>query len=784
METLLIDFESTFEALPGMYVLLNNDNPDFTIASMSTAYSEKVCVPSDQARGRRIMDLKFECDSFWDKSLLDSLHTVSVTGLPDSFYHSIVRRESTAVYRITNTPVKSKSGSVNFIIHNILTINDLPLEIKKPVVERVDWTILESTLEQAPVAFATTRGEDFVIQSANAKMLELWGKSQTIIGKPMIEAIPEIADQPFPALLKKVYQSGKEYVGTEIKALLVREGALSEVFFNFVYSPLRDWNGKVTGIMMIASEVTSLVVARREKEESEKRYRDLIANATVATSVYTGEDMIISLANDAMLRLWGKDESVINKPLREAIPELDGQPFFQLLQQVYKTGHTYHSNEDPADLVVGGVLQRFYFNFTYKALYDMNGKIYGILNMAVDVSEIVKTKMDLHESEERWRTALQSAELGTWDYYPAEKRFICSERTKELFGIADGEEAKFEAMLLSVDPRDREAVAQEIRKSMKIEGGAYYSIDYRVINGDRTSWHRTAGQAFYNANGEAYRLTGTVQDITESKKIEEALEERVAARTAELIAANSELERSNRELEQYAYVASHDLQEPLRKILVYSDLLKRNAPATSTNNEERLDKIIASARRMSHLIKDLLNFSKLTKTEHQVTSVNLNEVMENVLDDFELIIEETGATVKIEKLPEIEASYQEMSQLFHNLISNALKFRKENHPPIINIASKKLSTKDVQQHNELNHALTYYEINVKDNGIGFDERYSTQIFEIFKRLNTRNKFSGTGIGLAVCRKIASTYQGTVLSNSKEGEGSTFHVILPARQSRM
>lgn len=783
MQTLQIDFESTFEALPGMYVLLNNNGPIFSIASMSNEYAAKVCISKDEAKGRSIFDMQLDCEFTWDHSLLESLQAVAATKLPHSFHYSVTKNDSTLVYHVANSPVMAKDGELNYIIHHVSTVADWRFDLQKPGSEKLGEGSFESIMEQAPVAIGITRGETFIIESANSKMLELWGKSEEIIGKPLLEVLPELIGQPFSSLLKDVFDTGKEYTGNENKAYLMRGGALQELYFNFVYAPLKNVYGEVTGIMIIASDVTNSVLGRRALEESEKRYRDLITNATVATGVYTGEDMIIKIANDEMLRLWGKDASVINKPLREAIPELEGQPFFDLLQHVYRTGETYHSNEDRADLVVDGVLQTFYFNFTYKALYDTSGKIYGILNMAVDVSGIVKTKIALHESEERWRTALQSAELGTWDYYPNEKRFICSERTKTLFGIPESEEAKFEAMLLAIDQRDRDLVAQEIRKSLRMEGGTYYSIEYRTIIEGKTYWHRTAGQAFYNEHGQAYRLTGTVLDITERKKIEEALEERVEARTTELISANRELERSNRELEQYAYVASHDLQEPLRKILVYSDLLKRNVPPSSTNNEERLDKIITSAKRMSHLIQDLLNFSKVVKTEHVLTSIDLSEVLRNVLEDFELVIEEANAKVTVDNLPAIEASFQEMSQLFHNLVSNAIKFRKPDQTPVIHVGAKKLSTRQVQQFKELNHALTYYDIFVKDNGIGFDEKYSSQIFEIFKRLNTRSRFSGTGIGLSVCRKIAGTYQGLIYSTSVEGEGSVFHVLLPVKQKR-
>lgn len=785
MQTLRIDFESVFEALPGMHLVLNADPPRFTIASISSEYSHKVCLPKAEAIGKSIFDLFLDCEIRWDTSLQESLEGVIRTGMPHSFQFSINQDNGIKTYQVSNHPVRSRDGNsdVTFIIHKLTLITEQSAVASKHAVESAEVT-LQSLIEQSPVAMCYVAGENLVLKEANSRMLELWGKTQEIVGLPILESIPELVDQPFPDLMRDVLKHGREYAGTETKAYLNRTGSLEEYYFNFVYAPIRNAQGKVNGIMMIASDVTGLVNAKKALEESEKRYRDLINEATVATAVYNGEDMIVHLANDAMLRLWGKDRSVIGKPLREAVPELDDQPFHELLDTVFRTGQTYYSKEGKADLKVNGRLQTFYFNFTYKALYDTAGNIYGILNMAVDVSDIVKTKMAINEAEQSSRLALQSAELGTWDYFPDSKMFICSDRTKALFGMKKDEEPRFEMMLQAIHPQDRERVAQAIRKSLRIEGGATYRVEYSSvgIHDKKVRWQRTAGRAFYKENGDAYRLTGTILDITDRKEIEVALEERVNERTAELMEVNRELERSNHELEQYAYVASHDLQEPLRKILVYSDLLKNNIPSqTAATHADRLDKIISSAKRMSQLIQDLLNFSKLFKSETTFGPVDLNQIIKDVIEDFELMIQETHATIEVQSLPTIQASSQQMNQLFHNLISNALKFRREDETPHVRIGARLLSGDEVKKITELNPLLSYYDIYVHDNGIGFDKKYGKQIFEIFKRLNTRIKFEGTGIGLSVCRKIAVKHQGLIYSESNEDEGSIFHVLLPKEQ---
>lgn len=796
MQTLRIDFKAVFENLPGRNILVLPDPPFFTIAGISNVYCRTASLKRNDVIGKPFKEvLNSENQkhiAFSVSDLLDSMERVLIEKQPHVVVLSeLIDRNSHTERRFikaSHTPISSKEGEILYIVHNVSIIpgNELPvsLEITQSNVDgspRQDAN-LQSIIMQAPVAMGVLRGTNMVIETANDHMLNLWGKDQSVIGQPVLNALPEINAQPFPSLLKKVFETGIEHYGFETEAILQRGGALEKCYFNFVYAPLRDNQDIITGVMVVASDVTSQVKAKKELEESEKRYRDLITNATVATAIYIGKHMEIRLANDAMLQLWGKDRSVIGKPLKDAIPELEGQPFFKLLDNVFATGETYHSSEDRAELVVNGQLQSFYFNFTYKALRDTTGHIYGILNMAVDVSEIVKAKIKIKDAEEGWRIALNSAELGTWDYYPSTKEIICSARTKELFGLREKSPITFDQLINAINIRDRERVLESVANIFKGASGEVHKVEYHVVGIDdqKERWQRATGTAFFNDDGVAYRITGTVLDITESKSIEEELEERVQLRTAELLDANKELERSNRELEQYAYVASHDLQEPLRKILVYADLLKKGK-TNSAMDQVKLDKIVSSAQRMSHLIKDLLNFSRLLKTENIYTTVDLNYILGNVFDDFELKIQETNARIIMGKLPSIEASMQQMNQLFYNLISNALKFRKERVPLIIEVTATPVPRSEIEQRAELNPELSYTDVCISDNGIGFKSRYVKQIFEIFKRLHPTARFEGTGIGLALCRKIVLNHHGDIYAVSQEGVGAAFHLLLPLKQ---
>jgi two-component system CheB/CheR fusion protein len=184
---------------------------------------------------------------------------------------------------------------------------------------------------------------------------------------------------------------------------------------------------------------------------------------------------------------------------------------------------------------------------------------------------------------------------------------------------------------------------------------------------------------------------------------------------------------------------------------------------------------------MTSLINELLKFSRLFKPESQVTSTNLNEVLKNVLKDFDLMIQEKNMDIKVGRLPTIKANPLQMNQLFYNLIHNALKFSDSKEQPLIEISANRLSNKEAAKHESLDKRSNYYEIIFKDNGIGFNQEFATQIFEIFKRLNEQHIYPGSGIGLALCRKIILNHHGLIWAEGKERQGATFHVILPEDQ---
>ncbi len=260
-----------------------------------------------------------------------------------------------------------------------------------------------------------------------------------------------------------------------------------------------------------------------------------------------------------------------------------------------------------------------------------------------------------------------------------------------------------------------------------------------------------------------------IEDVTARKQAEEAFK---------LFA--SKLEQSNRELQDFAFVASHDLQEPLRKIQAFGDLLNyeygEHLPETAV---EYLRRMQNAAARMQVLINDLLAFSRVTTKAQAFVSVDLNRIVQEVLTDLEVHIQQVGAQIEVAPLPVVEAEPLQMRQLFQNLLSNALKFYRPEVPPHITLQAEMLPASALPSEAT---AIATCQIKVQDNGIGFDEKYLDKIFTIFQRLHYRNEYEGTGIGLAICRKIVERHGGSITASSKLGEGATFIVNLPIRQS--
>ncbi len=265
------------------------------------------------------------------------------------------------------------------------------------------------------------------------------------------------------------------------------------------------------------------------------------------------------------------------------------------------------------------------------------------------------------------------------------------------------------------------------------------------------------------------------KEIKIRKEAQDNLEIKIAERTKELVQKNEELELRNHELQQFSWVVSHDLNEPIRKIQIFIKIIKDLYLKTDEKAVDYVDRTIKSAERMQTLITDLLAYSRLS-AQVKPEKTDLNEVLQEVLSDFDYLIESKNATIKTSELPYVDSIPSQMRQVFQNLIGNAIKFSGNDEKPMIEISSEIIAEKSIDS--PTSPEGKFCRITVKDNGIGFDEIYLDRIFIIFQSLNDRQSYEGTGIGLAIAKKIIDKHNGLITAKSKPGEGASFIIVLP------
>ena len=473
------------------------------------------------------------------------------------------------------------------------------------------------------------------------------------LGKKGTEVWPEIWDFIGP-LLKKVMDSGEPVWFEDQLVPFFRNGKIEDIYWTFSYSPVYDDGGQINGVFVTCTETTQKVLVFNQLHDSERRFQNLVTDATVGIIVLIGKNMVVEIVNDAYGQLVGRSrEELLGKPLFSVVPETE--PYFRSIhEEVRTTGEPVYLSEHPYFVFVNGEKKEGFLNLVYQPYRGGDGHVEGVMVLCQDVTAQVTAKLKM--------------------------------------------------------------------------------------------------------------------------------EEIVAERTRELAAANRHLQRSNAELAQFAYIASHDLQEPIRKVATFTQMLEAALGDTTDRQQHYLGKIKNASARMLLLIRDVLTFSQLSRDTDLVRETDLSVIIDNVVDDLELLIDQKQATVTYGKLPVVEAVPLQMSQLFGNLISNALKFTRADSNPVITISGTLLDTAALKSYPMLDTRCAYYHMQVSDNGIGFDQHYAEQIFEIFQRLHGKKEFEGTGIGLAMCKKILQNHHGHIYATSETGQGATFHILIPENQS--
>jgi PAS domain S-box-containing protein len=489
---------------------------------------------------------------------------------------------------------------------------------------------------------------------------------------------------------------------------------------------------------------------------------DIIDNTPLPIAVYSGDELKIELANSAMIKTWGKGDQVIGKNYLDVLPEIKKEDFFKEATSVLRTGIPFHGKDKRVDLIIDGTMTTHYFNYSFIPLKDAAGTIYGVMNTGTDVTDLHLAQQQIKSSEERLRMAIDTSDLGTYEIDLATKKIKTSGNFNSIWSI--DKEVSNEELIAKLHPDDF-AIREKAHKEALLTGKISYET--RIVNEDQSvKWAKINGEIVKDENGVPTTIIGIIQDINEQRQFEDELKRQVANST-------EELRRSNDDILHFANVVSHDLREPVRKIKIFNTLLRNEKEMEFNENcKKYLNKIDQSTQRMQNIIEGILSYSTLGKNTQPIETIDLNEVVENIKIDLELIIKEKGAIFVSCDLPQIEGAPILISQLFYNLMQNALKFSKADQPPrvIITCSSTILNGVDAVA------------ITIKDNGIGIDVAFAERIFTAFERLHSKDEYEGNGLGLALCRKIAKRHNGTITATGEKDNGAEFIVTLPLKQA--
>jgi PAS domain S-box-containing protein len=645
---------------------------------------------------------------------------------------------------------------------------------------------LHNVFMQAPMAVSILRGSDFVVEMANPYMLELWGKDlPMVLNKPLAEALPEAVDQGFDKLLTQVFETGESYIDEECPFYHNRDGAVKQMYIKFIYKAMYDEEGNAAGIIVVAHDVTQQVAARKSVEESEAKFRHLIQKAPMGIIILKGPDLIFEEANDRYLQYRGKTaRQIIGKPMTVAIPQLKGTAIERNIMTVLKTGKDQIHKEVAADVEKNGKNETHYYNTIYQPLIE-NNAITGVILIIDDTTEEVIARKLKEQNEKDLQLVLETMPHMAFRGEADGKLNYYNRKYYEYTGLTF-EEAKGDGWQKAIHPDILDKMKHDWQQAVK--DGVEYGETFLIRRKDGMyRWHLSRVVALHDEQGNVTQWIGTMTDIHDQKVFSEKLEAMVNHRTEELHRSNTllamknaELEQSNRELESFNYIASHDLQEPLRKIRTFINMLgdqKRNE-----NFDMYLSKIDSSADRMSQLINAVLSYSRLSASSEIFVPTDLSEILRQVITDFELILEEKEATIESTSLMTIDAVPFQINQLFCNLISNSLKYNRKK--PVIKISCDVVHGYDISEFIGKDIGQKFVEIRFTDNGIGFEEQYSRQIFKLFQRLHGRTEYTGTGIGLSICKRIVDKHNGYIRAESVLGEGATFIILLPLKQNNL
>ncbi len=651
---------------------------------------------------------------------------------------------------------------------------------------------LRMIIEQSPAAIVVFRGEEMIVDAINATMLELLNKEADIQGRPILEALPELKGQPAYDLLKDIYLTGQPVSRYDTPVSLHRNGKLEIGYFNFTYAPLME-NGEVKGIIDMAVEVTDQVLARLAVEESAHQMREMVMNAAMGMCIIRGQDLVIEIANDPMLKIWTRTaEQVIGRRLTDVFPEVVDQPFPDLLRNVLDTGEELAIPELTADIAeIDGKINRKFIDFAYKPLRNSEGEPEAIIATVTDITETVKsrklleqsrTKLQeanvelgtvneeyialneellatnehlrraeenltrlnkkLQEKEESLRLSVEAARMGTYNLNIETGIIEVNNYCRELFGFSDN-------VVVNVDDgfgtllEDKQRIWDAMQYA--IANHTLFEEEYRILRkaDNAVRWLRAVGKVSDPAtSGSDKHFYGTILDITERK-------------------ASDQLK------EDFIGIVSHEMRSPLTALKGYIQILEWKArKANDIFTKDITKKAVRQINRMTTLINGFLDVARVSEGK-----IYLNKTYFDLTDLIKIAEEEALATISSHKIifhpverTIVMADQDKLEQVLLNLINNAAKYSPNNSRIYVSCTKRD----------------AWVRVSVKDDGMGITMKDQAHIFERFYRVigaKTEN-ISGFGIGLYLCKEIIDRHAGRIGVESVPGKGSTFWFELP------
>ncbi|WP_254532771.1 PAS domain-containing sensor histidine kinase [Natrinema gelatinilyticum] len=647
--------------------------------------------------------------------------------------------------------------------------------------------------ENVPGNYLIVQPEDYEIVAVNDSYLDATMTERAeIVGKTLFEIFPNNPDDPADGVenlhesLKRVVEDGKaDTMPVTHYPIPDRESGgdeFEERWWNPINSPVFDTTGEIDYIIHSVEDITPVVKeleadgeqellqdpdradsqlasdimlrgqellrqAKREAYEqlrkSEERFRALVtttSDAVFSTNVDWSE--MHSLEGSGFLA--DTDEQGPSW-VEKYVPPEDQPRVRKTIDEAVRTKRSFELEHRVVR--EDGTVVWFFSRAT--PLLDENGEITRWLGAANDVTERVERERYFEDAKERLEAAAEAGAVGTWEWHIPDDQMVTGASFAKTFGIdpdAAAEGVSLDQFVSAIHDADRERVKQKIEDV--IESGEAYEQEFRVWDADNElRWVVARGHVEFDDDGNPATFPGALADITERKQFER------------------KLEKSNERLEQFAYAASHDLQEPLRMVTSYLQLIERRyADELDEDGEEFIEFAVDGADRMRDMIEGLLEYSRVERRGDPFEPVALDAVLTDVRTDLQMVIEESDAEITAESLPHVEGDPGQLRQVFQNLLSNALEYSGDD-PPQVDISAVRVGSDVI--------------ISVADEGIGIDPDDRERVFEVFQSLHAQDEHSGTGIGLALCRRIVERHGGEIWVESEPGEGTTFSFTLPA-----